>query len=119
MHSRHPYPRHVRVASQLQREIAPWLRENVPAPWHLHTTVTRVEVTRDLSYADVYVLAHEGEDADALLETLNELVGELQRHLGAELRMKRTPRVRFVYDEQYEHAANIERIIQNLPETSA
>ena len=117
LHSRHPYPRHVRVAAQLQREIAQWLMLHAEPPLNTDVTITRVEVARDLSHADVLFLGHEHESTEELELLLDQVRPEVQRVLGAELRMKRVPRLRFVWDRQYEHAAQVERILLDLKKT--
>ncbi|RMF19320.1 MAG: 30S ribosome-binding factor RbfA [Candidatus Dadabacteria bacterium] len=117
LHSRHPYPRHVRVAAQLQREIAQWLMLHAEPPLNTDVTITRVEVAKDLSHADVFFLGHEHESADELELLLDQIRPEIQRVLGAELRMKRVPRLQFRWDRQYEHAAQVERILFELNQT--
>lgn len=112
-----PFARHLRVVSEIHREIATWLFENAEAPLNTDVTVTRVELSKDLSLATAYFLAHEGQDNDAIAEQLSEYVHAIQRELGANLRLKRTPKVRFVYDRQYAHSAAMEKILMSLPET--
>lgn len=117
--SQRPFPRHVRLASLLQEEIATWLIQEADSPWNTTATITRVEVTPDLSWANVYVLGHEWteeEDAAAMLEYLNEEARHLRGDLGRKLRVKKVPRLRFRYDKAYAAGARVESILHRLRE---
>jgi len=119
-HARKPYPRHVRVASRLRDEAARWFHMDADAPWNAIVTVTRVEVTRDLSYADIWLLTHEDRDAEALMAYMRENVGQLRRHLARSLRLKKLPRAHVHYDEPFAKAAEVASELADLnPEHGA
>jgi ribosome-binding factor A len=75
-------------------------------------TVTDVKTSPDLRHARVYVtvLGDESKRADALagLQSAHAL---LQRRLGGELRMKRTPTLEFAYDDTTDRALRLEQIL--------
>jgi ribosome-binding factor A len=75
-------------------------------------TVTGVETTSDLRDARVYVsvLGEEAQRADSLA-ALQAAHGVLQKAVAARLRMKRTPRLVFVYDETTDRALQINELL--------
>jgi ribosome-binding factor A len=75
-------------------------------------TVTGVETSPDLRSARVFVsvLGQQAERDDALAG-LRSSAGFLQARIGAELRMKRTPTLEFVYDESVERGMRISELL--------
>jgi len=59
-------------------------------------SITKVTVSRDLSYADVYVSnIRETASIERNAEGLQSASGFIQSHLGAALRIRKIPRLRF------------------------
>ena len=74
-------------------------------------TVTDVKTSPDLRHARVYVsVLGTDEERSASLAGLQSASGFLQTRLAAQLRMKHTPTLDFVYDETVERASRIERL---------
>ena len=77
-------------------------------------TVTSVETSPDLRRARVYVSVLGGaEDRERSLAGLEASHGYLQTQLAAELRMKRTPVLEFVYDESIETGMRISGLLED------
>jgi ribosome-binding factor A len=76
-------------------------------------TVTAVETSPDLRHARVFVsvLGNPGERRRSL-NAMDSARGFLQRRVGAELRMKHTPQIQFVYDETPERGMRINELLQ-------
>lgn len=78
-------------------------------------TVTAVETTSDLEHAKVWVSVLGGERARRdTLRALESAVGVLQGQIARELRLRRTPRLEFVYDRSVEHGVAMTRLIDEL-----
>ena len=111
-------PRVQRVADQIQRLLADMIRREVRDPRVGMVSVTGVDVSRDFSYASVYVTvmgrngADLGEgkslnDMGALdrkeiedsLTALNKASGYLRSLLGKEMTLRTIPALQFRYDE--------------------
>jgi ribosome-binding factor A len=105
--------RNARIASQMQRALAPLLRRDVKDPRVGNVTVTAVTLAADLSSATVYVLpfADRGTDPPAMLAGLNSASGYLRGQLARELKLRHAPRLQFRLDEQLEHAHHLTRLI--------
>lgn len=78
-------------------------------------TVTSVETTSDLDQARVWVSVYGNErKRAATLAALDSAAGVLQARIGRELRLRRTPRLTFVYDRAIEHGIEMTRLIDEL-----
>ena len=80
-------------------------------------TVTGVRVSPDLSTATVFysVLSHE--DLEGAREGLQSAAGRVQASVGAQTRLKRTPRLRFEPDPVVENVDRIEAALKDIRET--
>jgi ribosome-binding factor A len=77
-------------------------------------TVTAVETSPDLRHARVFVsvLGNPGERRRTL-KALDNAHGFLQRKVGAELRIKNTPQLQFVYDDTPERGMRITELLDD------
>ena len=78
-------------------------------------TVTAVRATPDLRQATVYVSVLGSErKRERTLEGLHSAHALLQARLNRELRLKRTPQLRFEYDQTVEEGVRLSRLIDEL-----
>jgi ribosome-binding factor A len=92
-------------------------------PRLLGLTITEVTIDRELQYADVYVhaLTDESRQED-VMSALDKAAGFLRREIASRLRLRTTPQLHFHWDPRLEHAAEIDKILEDLdipPEESA
>ena len=114
-----PSQRQLRVGEQIKHLIAETLSRG-----HFHTeelfrlaqnvTVTEVRISPDLKNATAYVIALGGKNMDEVLPALNEEAYAFQKEIGYKLKLRFTPRVRFVEDQSFEKATRIETILHEL-----
>jgi ribosome-binding factor A len=114
-HGRSPgptrYPRALRVNQVLQQVVAEELERLADADERLRLlTVTSVDTAPDLRNATVYVGTLDPEAAEALEERR----AQLQRHVGREVRMKRTPRLQFAADPAVSAGQRVEEVLRRL-----
>jgi len=107
-----------RIDAAIKEVLAGELAKGLKDPRIGFVTVTEVRTSPDIRTARVYVSAVEpdgsepGPDRQAqLLAGLASAQGYLQRRLAGELRIKRTPRLTFVYDETPMVAARLSRLL--------
>ncbi len=83
-------------------------------------TVTAVETAPDLRHARVFVsvLGNPGERRRSL-EALDHAHGFLQGRVAAELRIKHTPTLEFVYDDTADRGMRIEELLRAEAEAAA
>ena len=77
-------------------------------------TVTDVKTSADLRHARVYVtvLGDERQRGESL-KGLQSAHGVLQRRVGTQLRMKRTPALTFHYDDTTDRAMRMEQLLDD------
>lgn len=112
MKRRSTSPRALRVADEIQRDLAEMLRTEVKDPRIGMVTVTHVEVTSDLEHAKVYVTHLAGKDhaADALAG-LAHTAGFLRSALAKRLSLYTVPQLSFVYDDSIESGMHLSKLI--------
>jgi ribosome-binding factor A len=104
-----------RVADQLRSELAQLLARDVHDPGVGFVTLTRVHVSPDLQQARVMYTALGDEKSRANTARALERVSPfLRRQIGARLRLKRAPELRFIYDESVAGQDRIEQILHEL-----
>ena len=106
-----------RVAQFMRREIAEIIehRLNDPRLSGLVVSVTDVEVTRDLSFAKVFVSVLEtGETRTRALQALQSAVGFVRHLLSTRLELREVPEIRFLHDTSIERGARVEELLRKL-----
>ena len=104
-----------RVADQLRAELATMLSREVHDPGVGFVTLTRVQVSPDLQQARVFYTALGDDKSRAnTARALERVAPFMRRHIGARLRLKRAPELRFVYDESVAGQDRIEQILHDL-----
>jgi ribosome-binding factor A len=102
-----------RVGQQIQKEIAIILMREIKDPRLSMTTVSAVEVTRDLAYAKVFVTFFNDnpEEIKASLEVLADAEGYIRSLLGKRLRARIMPHLRFVYDSSMSEGVRMSALV--------
>ena len=77
-------------------------------------TITGVRVSSDLAHATVFYSVLAGEDEMAANEGLQSAAGRVQAAVGAQTRLKRTPRLHFEPDPVVENATRIEAALREV-----
>ncbi len=104
-----------RVAEQIQRELAILIQRDLKDPRIGMTTVSAVEVSRDLAYATVYVTFLGKDDEQEIKESVSVLQhasGFLKRQLGRAIRMRITPNLTFKYDASLVRGRELSSLIE-------
>jgi ribosome-binding factor A len=106
-----PYPRSLRVNQVLRQILAEELERLADADERLRLiTVTAVDTAPDLRHATVY-LSSLTEDAD---DALVERRPQLQRAVGRQVRMKRTPQLEFAVDPAVVAGSRVEDVLRRI-----
>lgn len=109
-----------RVGDQIRSELAALLAREVHDPGIGFVTLTRVQVSPDLQLARVmYTSLGDQKAQAATARALERASPFLRRQLGARLRLRRSPELRFVYDDSVAGQDRIERILNELHATGA
>jgi len=102
-----------RVNEAVREVLSARIAEGLNDPRIGFVTVTAVDTSTDLRHARVYVSVLGGEpERAATLAGLDSAHGLLQQAIGRELRMKRTPTLRFVFDESIDRGMRISELLE-------
>lgn len=104
-----------RVADFVRDELANIIRTEVRDPRVTLVSVNDVKVSKDLSYADVYVSAYgkdSEEDQAELLSVLNGAAGFMRTLLAKRHSMRTTPKPRFHYDALVVEGPKLDSLIE-------
>ena len=125
-----------RVADQMQREIATLIQMEVNDPRVGMVSITAVDVSKDLAYANIYVTVlnslsnigqadfdtlSEPSDLDKLevaenIKALNKAAGFLRSLLAKRLSLRVVPKLKFHYDASVERGQQLSKLIDNALE---
>ena len=105
-----------RVAHLMRREIAEILQRRLRDPRiTAMVSVTDVEVTHDLSMAQVFVsVMPEGPERDRSLAALQSAAGFVRHELAPRLGLREVPQLRFVLDTSIERGARVEDLLRRI-----
>src|SRR5687768_1259143 len=95
------YERTERVADLIQKTLAQMLLQDMSDDRFRLVTITSVTVSRDLSYAKIYVsvLMDEQDKIKQTVDALNRASKSLRYHLAHEVDLRIVPELKFVYDD--------------------
>ena len=111
--------KHGRITSDIQMAMSELLREVKDPRVSPLIGVVKVDVSGDLSYATIYVSAIEGYEATVQsVKGLKDAAGYLRRELGARLKLRKVPELRFIADDCILKSADIMGIINSFSHES-
>ena len=110
-----PSQRQLRVGELIRHAIAEMLsRGEIHDPTiesHM-ITVPEVAVTVDLRLATIYVMPLGGRDAKPVIEALERNKKYLRGEIARRINLKFAPDIRFRFDERFDEAERIEKILR-------
>ena len=108
-----------RVSAQLRRELGTLVHEAVREHGLCSTSVSDVEVTRDMAHAKVFVTVLLQERARETLKALKELAPEIRYRLARAMQLRHVPELHFHYDDSVDRGERIDNLLRSLPDTLA
>lgn len=105
-----------RVAEQIKKEIGQIIGSELKDPRVAAlTSVTEVQVSRDLRYASVYVSIYgSDEEKRQTIQALLRAAGFIRGEIGKRIRLRHTPEIIFRQDHSMEYGARIDQVLKNL-----
>ena len=104
-----------RIEKMIERELAIILNENAKNQLLKFVSITKVTVTNDLSLATVWftVLGNQNE-IEATSKQLVNAAGYLRSERAHRIDLRKTPELRFKYDESLMYGNKIDAILASL-----
>ena len=112
------YPRVSRLNEEMRKEISDIIRNDLRDPRIAPmTSIIEVDVTKDLSYATVYISVLGNEDEkNATLEALVSSKGYVRREIGRRIKARVTPEILFKLDNSIEKGIEMHKTIAKVQE---
>lgn len=101
-----------RIATIIRKNIAEIIQFEVKDPHLGFVSIPEVKVSKDFSYATVYVSFIKDEDIEPSLEVLNKAKGFIRSELASKMDTRRVPEIRFVLDEGYKREERISELLK-------
>lgn len=116
----HGVDRTRRIGEQMRRDLAQALVDIVHHPHASLLSFTAVHLTRDLSFAKVYVthVLDNEEERSELVAELNAKSGQFRHYLAKNLSIRKVPELQFYYDQSVEYGARMEQLLTHLVKDS-
>ena len=105
-----------RVSAQLRRELGTLVHAAVREHGLGSTSVSDVEVTRDMAHAKVFVTVLQAEKAAETVKALKALAPEIRYQLAQSVKMRHVPELHFHYDESFDRGERIDNLLRDLPD---
>ena len=103
-----------RVSAQLRRELGTLVHAAVREHGLCSTSVSDVEVTRDMAHAKVFVTVLLADKALETVKALKDLAPEIRYQLARAMKLRHVPELHFHYDESVDRGERIEALLRNL-----
>jgi ribosome-binding factor A len=103
-----------RVAAQLRRELGTLVHHAVREHGLGSTSVSDVEVTRDMAHAKVFVTALQPERAKEAMKGLKTVAPEIRFRLARAVKMRHVPELHFHYDDSVDRGERIDNLLRDL-----
>lgn len=105
-----------RMNEELKKTVSEVVRELKDPRLSEMTTITAVEVTRDLKYAKVQVSVYDRQDSarHATVDALNHAAGFIGREVGRRMIIRNVPSFKFVLDDSIAYSVHISEILNEL-----
>ena len=102
-----------RVSAQLRRELGTIVHAAARDHGLPSTSVSDVEVSRDLAHAKVFVTALQPERAAEAIKGLKALAPEIRHQLSQAVKMRHVPELHFHYDESLDRGERIDTLLRD------
>ncbi|MDD3114109.1 MAG: 30S ribosome-binding factor RbfA [Anaerovibrio sp.] len=104
-----------KIQELMKQEISQIILQEVKDPRIGFVTVTQVEVSRDLSYAKVYVsIMGDDEQITKCWKGLNSSLGFIRREVGHRIRLRIVPELRLMLDKSLDYSDNIQKLLLQI-----
>lgn len=106
------FPRALRVAEQIRRELVVLIRDSVNDPRVKDFSISEVVVSKDLANAKIYFTPYaQNSEVDELQQGLDSCSAYLRKELGTLMHMRVIPILSFHYDDTLERSARLDDLL--------
>ncbi|AEF17318.1 MULTISPECIES: 30S ribosome-binding factor RbfA [Thermoanaerobacterium] len=105
-----------RLSEEIKKEVSQMIFEEIKDPRISNmTSITDIEVSKDLRYAKIYISVYGNDDEKKnTIEGLKSATGFIRRELGKRIKLRYIPELIFELDNSIEYGAHISKILKDL-----
>jgi ribosome-binding factor A len=103
------------IESEFKRALSEVIKDMKDPRVSEMTSVTRVDITRDLSYAKAYISIFDAEKKQkSTIETLTHAQHFIKNEIGARIKLRRLPEIKFIHDSSIEYSSHIADLLKKV-----
>lgn len=108
--------RNSRINEEVRKELSEIIRDDLKDPRiSAMVSITKVDVTKDLRYAKVYVsIFGKEEEKESTLTALKNSAGFLRKEIGSRINLRYTPQIIIELDNSIEHGMHIDELLHKI-----
>jgi ribosome-binding factor A len=107
--------RHDKVQETLKREISIILHDELKDPRLGFTTITKVEMSKDLRYAKVfYSVLGQDTDHQKTKQALDSSLGYIRKLIAERVQLRFTPEIVFKEDRSSQYSFEIQKVLDEI-----
>lgn len=105
-----------RISEEIKKVVSELISREIKDPRVSPlTSITKVQVTNDLSYANIYVsILGDKEVKDSTIDGLKSAKGFIRKEIGNRIDLRHAPEPVFHLDESIEHSLYISKLIEKV-----
>lgn len=105
-----------RISEEIKKVVSELISREIKDPRVSPlTSITKVQVTNDLSYANIYVsILGDKEVKDSTIDGLKSAKGFIRKEIGNRIDLRHAPEPVFHLDESIEHSLYISKLIEKI-----
>ncbi len=103
-----------RVQEAIRQEVSKIIQYELKDPRLGFTTITEVNLTKDLRFAKIYFTVLEDNKKKSTLAALNSAKGYIKSLIGERLMLRFTPEIAFELDKSFAHTQDIYHILDKI-----
>ena len=102
-----------RIADYLKKEISNIILQKVRDPRLKSIAINHISVTQDISVAKVFYSVHKDE-IELNAKILSKFSGMIRSEISKSMKIRRVPKIVFIFDKAPEEVDNIENLLKNI-----
>lgn len=103
-----------RLEGELLKVLSEIIREDLKDPRLNLITLTDIKVSRDLSFAKIFISHLDEEKAKEGLMALNKGKGFIRKQIGMKLKLRIVPEIAFFIDDTLNYSLKINKILKSI-----
>jgi len=98
----------------IKKELGKIILEEADLPRSIITTITRIDTSKDLRHAKVYISCFPEDKIEDILKQLNNNIYDMQQILNKRLHIRYVPKIAFKQDKELSKAQKVNELLEKI-----